>query len=640
MKLTPPARYLTGLKIGLDELQWIQAEQEEAARAWRRATMLTPGLVIARRPDGSLDDNWRLDDDDDDGSLSLRAGATFGPWPQYAALVAEDGALLVLDRDYAEEITLPNDATWHTVTVRQELTLYDEGAIVLTAGSANITGIGTKFTKYAAYTTDGFGRGTRIRIDVADSALGNEGTYELDTVVSDTVATLRAAIPGGSETIARFTVSGEFIGAVPASPDIHYRRRLVLERQTGIVREPAADTIPLYDVKRDDAGAPNVTFIDRRRQRLYRSAVPSGLVDFRTTTLTPVVEFDESGAAGFNTAPVIRSQLVHAAAVNVQSAAVATCREHELIVVLEDNGNLYTYTENRDGVTAGAAAFAGSDPALVRCPPGSGYTHLLVYNNGAVLYAKTTTDDGTTWSGAVLVLDPTAVDAADTCFQPAALLLANNRVLVAVAYNDNSLGDFVVVGVHTDNYGATWDTNAGVGYSMIAIPGVEISRPSLGQAADGTIWCAYCQSGNDVGITYSQDLTGEWTDGPATVASAFFDAYGFWNNSPTLWVSPEGVPLVLFQNYDTGGQTSWLMCGTFGLQDGVAYVASQVKLAKLNAALASYGDLALAVCQEDAGTLALTILDTISATDDLYLLRYTPTTVALSTVSQQHYLAT
>lgn len=639
MKNTAPLRFLNGLKIGLDELQFGQAEQDEAARAWRRATMLTPGLVIARLPDGSLDDNWRLDDDDDDGSLSLRAGASFGAWPQYAALVAEDGALLVIDRDYLEELTLPNDATWHTVTVRQELTLYEEGAIVLTAGSANITGTGTKFTKYAGYTTDGFGRGTRIRIDAADSASGNEGTYELDTVVSDTVATLRAAIPGGSETIARFTIAGDFIGAVPASPDIHYRRRLVLERQTGIVREPAADTIPLYDVKRDDAGAPNVTFIDRRRQRLYRSAVRGGLVDARVAglTLSWYVEQD-SVAIGLAT-PAVDIDSVANGGTNIVATAVAPSSDHDLLIVVEDNLILRGVTNNHHQSTAIAGTFAGQQPSLTRCPPGSGYTHLLVYSDAGVIYARTTADAGVTWSGAILVWDATALDALDTGTWPCVYMLQNNRIMLAIEWFDNSAALSKIVAVTSDDYGATWDTNAGAGYLMFNVAGSNCGRPALAQGVDGWIWCAHT-IGSSIGISYSTDLEGQWGGGAVTVTDVVIETFLLvtGHNSPVLWMSPDGQPVIVYHAYQAVAQYSAVYYAVIGWQPSAPYLMMQARLLGLDSGLVAIQDLGLSMCQEASGLLALVFVDTQSSPTDAHVTRLVPLSMPKQTAPNQGYL--
>ena len=64
-------------KMGLIELGWDQLKREDSARAKEMATMWSDGLVIPRNPDGSLDDAWRVIDEDDDGSSPNMAASDF-----------------------------------------------------------------------------------------------------------------------------------------------------------------------------------------------------------------------------------------------------------------------------------------------------------------------------------------------------------------------------------------------------------------------------------------------------------------------------------------------------------------------------------------------------------------------------------
>lgn len=644
--------YLKELLLGADELQWLQVSNDERQRKVRRAMMLTDGLVVARRTDGSLETNWLVHDDDDDGTITVAVAAEQSDLPEYAVLVDDEGYVAYYDRDH-EDITLPNNDTWYTITAETVATQYEEGTLSLTAGSAVINGTNTHFLLFSGKTSSGFGRGTKIRIDAADSAAGNAGTYEIDQVVSDTQIILTAAIPGGNETVARFTVAGNFLTTIPADPDIHQRRVIRIQRNAGgILREPPSGVYPLADVKRNDAGSPRVKFIDRREQRMYRSAVPWGLRTSQVTTVMPQSNHDLTGGAPFTA--LLDYGFGRLATTNAVANAVCPCigsgSPNRTLLLTEDGGTIYA-ARNDDPFGAMSmlyiptgGTFVGAQPALARLPPASGFTHVCCYIDGGILQARQTQNDGTAWGGAVTVLDPTANDPADTCSWPSVIRLLNGRLLVAVEYFDNSAGRSYVVGAISDDHGATWDTNGGTGYVIKTVPGpvppaADIGRPSLGQSADGKIWCAYTVNGNDIGLTSSDDRTGTWTGLLSPTSDIVVEDNGYFDtvNSPALWVSPDGQPIIFFQGYRLATTHSYVCYAAIGYQRETAYVLHQRLLFDNDTALGAAQDLGLAVCQDNGGTLTFAWVYTPSATDDTYVSRLVPVSMPFQSGGNNRY---
>ncbi len=646
--------YLQNLKIGVDELQWLQATNDENARQFRLGTMLTDGLVLGRRPDGGLDTNWLVHDDDDDGTITVVAAAESGVKPGYAALVDDEGYAAVLDRDVSL-ITLPNNNTWYTILAEAVDTQYEEGTLTLTAGSATILGTNTRFTQLSGKTSSGFGRGTRIRIDAADSSGGNAGTYEVDVIVSDTELDLVEVIPGANDTIPRWTVAGDFLTTIPADPDIHQRRVMQITRNPGgITREPASGKYPLADVKRNDALSPRVQFIDRREQRMYRSAVPSGLRTSQVTTVVPQANHDLSGGPPFT--PSLNYGFGRLAVANAVANAVCPClgsgsQPNRTLLLTEDGGTIYAARD--DDPTGGAlgllfiptgATFVGAQPSLARLPAGTSSTHVCCYVDGGILQARVSTNDGTAWGGAVTVLDPTLIDPADTCAWPSVIRLINGRLLVAVEYFDDSAGLTFIVGATSDDNGATWDNNGGVGYAIKSVPGpvppaADIGRPSLGQSADGRIWCAYTVDGDDIGILYSDDYTGHFSGAPSTATNIVIEDNGFFTtvNSPALWVSPDGQPIIFFQGYRLATTHSYVCYAAVGYTRDSRYVLHQRVLFDNDAALGAAQDLGLAVCQDNGGSLTFAWLYTPSVTDDTYVARLLPVSMPYQSGGNNRY---
>lgn len=652
MPATDGLLYLKELLLGADELQWLQASNDENARKFRRGTMLTDGLVVGRRPAATLNENWLVHDDNDDGTITIAAATVDAPRPEYAVLVDDRGYVAMLDRD--SSITLPDNDTWYTILAETISTQIEEGTLGLTAGSPIINGTNTHFLLFSGKTSSGFGRGTKIRIDPADSAAGNAGTYEIDQVVSDTQIILTDPIPGGNETVQRFTVSGNFLTTIPADPDIHQRRIVRVYRNAGgITREPSAGTYPLADVKRNDLAVPKVAIIDRREQRMYRSAVPWGLRTAQVTDLVSHVNYNLTAGPPFS--GLLNYGFGRIAAVNAVANAICPCvgsgNPSRTLLMTEDGGTIYAARQDDPyGIlpllwTPTLGTFVGAQPALARLPPASGFTHVCCYVDGGVLQARQTQNDGTAWGGAVTVLDPTANDPADTCSWPSVIRMLNGRLLVAVEYYDDSAARRYVVAATSDDHGATWDNNGGVGYVIKSVPGpipaaADIGRPSLGQSADGRLWCAYTIDGIDIGLTDSDDLTGHW-GGILTPSyniviergSGLFDAV----NSPALWLSPDGQPVILFHGYTLASQDSRVCYAVIGVDRESMYTLHQRELFHNDTALAAVQDLGLAICQTHGGQIALAWVWTPSAADDTYVTHLVPVSMPIQSGASNRY---
>ena len=647
--------YKQNLLMGADELQWLQLTNDENARHARMASMRTYGLVIGRMPDGSLETQWRVHDDDDDGSISIEVLPSFADRPEYAMMVGPLGYVAILDRLQADLITLPNDNTWHTITAEASATQYEMGILTLTAGSAVINGTDTDFLNFSGLTSSGFGRGTLIRIDAADSVGGNAGTYEIDQVVSATQIILTAAIPGANETISRFTVAGEFLTGPPADPDIHQRRVVEVTRQTGIQREPTSGRVPLADVKRNDALVPRVQIIDRRSQRLYRTAVPGGL---HTSSIPALLKtYNDELSLGLSTSPTPAAVAAYTGVVDVVANALCPCMAttgdpYGTLLMTDDGGTIFASRDDpaatafTPGFLVTGGSFAGEQPALARLPPGSGFTHVCCYIDTGVLMCRRSTDDGTTWAGAITVLDPTAIDPLDTAAWPSVIRLINGRLHVAIEYYDDSGAVTGIVGAISDDHGATWDTNGGAGYAIksITVGPVNVGRPSLGQSADGRIWCAHTVGTADIGITSTESPLGTWPGILSTANNAMSDMNPnniFDNvNTPVLWVSPDGQPIIVFHGYEAAGQNAYLMYAVIGYQTGGNgyFVQSFQKIWRSDTTLAAVQDLGIALCQDIDGAIRMAWAYTVPVgAADTYATRLLPVSLPFQEGGNNRY---
>jgi len=551
------------LKIGIDELQWAQAEVWLRERFLRRAFQQTPGLFLPPAPGGGPDTQWEVSYNLGTDVVSVSAAGTL--WedsgPPVALAVDSDGKLWRLEAQAA--ITIPNDNTWYTVVATRAEVQTETGSITITSGSAVVTGTGTDFTRFSGKTSSGFGRGTRIWIAAGDSAGGNGGIYEIDTVTSATSVTLTTVPPGTTETITRWKVAGDFLSTVPADPSIHDFEKVVVSTvaRTTI---PASGAFILADVKRNNAGSPKVKVIDRRQSNEL-CAVPEAFGCW----MAPEIIFDTSSPW---TAAAMRRDPMYGSSTSGLSASIAGLRDNgeELIAVIVDGTNIELAIRENDGVgwTAGGPVVTGAtDPnaAIVQVPEISGFTHVVVFVDGNSLYYASSSNQGTTWGAATLILDPTTNDAADEVRTCTAILLQNNRLLVVLSYYDDSgasgAGQERMVAVYSDDYGATWSTNSNVGYNVVQIQSVvgaptfdNITRPALYQAKDGIIYLAFDVDDTEIQVIRSADATGiGW--GALTVQPNGYTCptiTGWAFRDPAIWVDPGGCVVVLMSGYNSG----------------------------------------------------------------------------------------
>ncbi len=544
-------RFLDECKLGIDEMQWWKEGTAEEGRRLRLQQTERPGLLCRLKNLGTKGLAWQCNQDGT-GSGNLRVkvddyGSEIAPNPDPAWLLAidRDGHLIEFDGvplgsgvgyptpTFLEDVTgtsiaVPDDATWYTLVMRRDVTPYERGTLQVTAGSAAVVGTGTEFTRFNGYTTDGYDRGTRILILLADSAGGNEGTYEVDTITDDVNLTLRANIGGANESGIRFQVAGDFANTVPGDPAIHHRTRAVFEL-VARTREPANDDLIIADVMLNTGTSNDVQIIDRRDanvwsprfsrnqlgklqvtpQLAYATVFPyTGVALSRPDAYTPGVP----GATWVRVAPAEIGGLPGLLGV-VELAGVA-------VRTITLAGETWSTSGNVD--VAGTA----QQPAIVQVPAATGYTHRALYVKGGILYRRSTADNGVVWGAETAIWDPTAVDPADYVEYPFPLLTLKHRLIVAAGYWDDSAdggaGQMQVRWIYSDDYGDTWETNANAGTEWIAnitAPATyrDCSKPSLWQSGNGLIACAFVEDGDLVRMLTSHSDNG-LIDNPEAVA--------------------------------------------------------------------------------------------------------------------------
>lgn len=583
MKDTDGLLYKYQHRLDHDDLQWLQDENGRVLRAHRKGRMASPGLIVARSSGGSLEDNWKVHDDDDDGILTVVADVSsllLPSMPAVATAIDADGYLIPLPED-SETVTVPNDATWYTLVVRRVTTKIEPGTWTVTTGSAAVVGVGTEFTRYAGYTTDAAFNGTKVRIDAGDTANGNDGTYEIDTITDDTHLTLRQAVNGTNESGLLFRVAGDFAQTTPADPDIHQRTEAEFEL-VALTRSPATGDFALCDVKRDDAaGPPKCTIIDRRGGSLYRAATRTN-GQWNGIEIQPRLTFDTGSP--FTAAAADVNQIAGIAGTGMVKVSLAPAEDDNLLVVLGTFDGVVTYdirsyhfdhTTNTWALSVDVDVTGGAtNPTLSRLPSGSGATHIVVYNRANKLWSRTSPDNGTTWSAesGASIWDGTGLDPLDVVDEPALLLLLSGRLLLAASYHDDTpaagLDPDQVRVIYSDDWGATWSTNGNAGWTARAIsPAVAATKPALGQGPDGRIWLGYVEAGNEVRLAYSTSDTGTaWF--ASTLSGTQTAITGDTQTAPTLWVGPEGQVVVLYDDSDAGGNYSGVRYAVFVFQGG------------------------------------------------------------------------
>ncbi|MFA5801229.1 MAG: hypothetical protein WC911_02000 [Thermoleophilia bacterium] len=481
-------RYLLNLRIGVDELQWWQKEEVEQRRLAVRAMTRNFGLVVSNKCDGSADSQWLVDDAPagTDGVLYLTTStdsALPGQGPESAILVTDDGDAVEFegpDGGAIPNVIVPGDATWYTLVARASSTYEGPGTIQLFAGAGNVVGIDTVFTRYIGATDGGTGRGTLLR--VSGSALGNDGDYTIETIVDGLTATV-SPVAIANESGLTYTPIGTFLGATPANPELHERKRIVFAL-VARTREPAAGDYVVADVMRG-IGVHPITVIDRRERNIWR---PSLGGEHHCCTAFPMLGYD-TGAATWG--PVVETIMANAGLTSLTTssgigllAAVQDIVAGD-IVAMEYDAATSTW-QNPGGGAAVTIAAGADDPAIIEVPASCGFTHICFYVDGGALYMARSTDKGLTFAAGGLIWNPPAVDAADYIERPAAILLKNHRIIVLCSYYDDSVSHKLIKYVYSDTYSATWVTNANVGYTWVN--SFTLAPPATYDTTDPAIW--------------------------------------------------------------------------------------------------------------------------------------------------------
>lgn len=571
MKQSPGIRHLSGLKVGTDELQWLQAANHRLQREARRAGMDGYGLILPITSDGWPSGAWEVTATGTAGELSLgRASIVTGNAPNTpvesdleAPSWAVDGEGYIFgfpaDDDFVIPHLIPDDSTWYTIWVARDTSEYEPGTLQVFAGSNVLTGTNTKFTRYAGKTTDGFDRGSNVRIDAGDTVGGNAGTYEIDTVVSDTSATLVTNINGANESDVPFTMAGDFFDAIPADPDIH-RNPSVEVTVTAQLKEPGDYTrIPVADVKRTGG---TIQVVDRRTHMIYRQKEPV----HQSVCPALVAKADETGALTRKITSLVAN-----------ATGMSVCEAHG--TVAQTDGDTFIVGNIRTGASVGDAATQVWDPsdadpsvwapvqleaatntalALVHVP----YLNRTVgiYAKGGILSARISVDNGVTWSAGTTVIDPTLVDPLDTADFPFGLMLRNGRLGVWFELYDDSAGTTTINFVYSDDYGDSWHNNGGAGWQSSDAAAGDLFKPHAAQGRDGRIWLVAEDDGGPEVIRVHLSDDGLGTEAPYDIVSQELEPEGGGavadeTHYPTVWVAPNGQAIVM-ASYWTAADTS------------------------------------------------------------------------------------
>lgn len=527
-------RFLAEQLLGFDELSWAQDERDERLN-WLRLGMAHECGWVGEYVGPGLNFGWEVHDSGSgvlairtsSGGVSLLRDLTRADSTRPFIGVDRRGRVLeilageLLDAD-GEPITVPNDGVWRTLIARYATRTHEPGTLELTGSSTTVTGTGTQFTRYSDSTDP---QPTLLRIDADDTSEGNEGTYQIATITSDTALELVSA-PPTDESDVKFRVKAQFFSGDPADPDAHNNAHVTWELVTRTTTRPT-DTLVAYDVRRSGG---TVTTIDRRRASLYRQIT----ADTRCFALTPAqwianfaIDPAPAGDADSVLLPYHRITYVNndadaSTGVIGLALAPASTGSHTtglasdqpsgmLLAGLYDDGSAnrtiqishYTQVSDEsinqvgawdhpDGGSAVTIAAAGLlDVAVIALPADSGNTHALFYvdTNGSVIQ-RTSTDQGATWSGATTIWNPAG---AEQVSRVAAVLTRMNRVVLVGAYSTGNR----IRAIMSDDLCATWDNNsqAGYGYSgSTASTDVAICEDDR-----GNLWTVSAE-GSDNGI--------------------------------------------------------------------------------------------------------------------------------------------
>lgn len=573
-------------RVGADVLNWLGEEAHRLRRRETLANLLTHGLKVEVRPDGSLGLDWMPKEDPSNAGNLVIQGSGTGTGPLYAvnqygdAVSADSGIPPIVPSTWTAPktlgITVPSDSTWRTLVMRITTTRYQPGLIAINSFTGNLSIAATSgdvedptlsnsggLSRYAAATTNGLDVGARIRIDQADDAT-NYGEYEIATVINSTysVAGTVSSNPPSDVNDVPFSIAASYLNTEPATAaDKDLYQRLVPQFEL-VARTiaPAAGDMVLADVWYDGT---NMRFADRRAQNLLRMDKEA----FRPASsyyLTPFV----TPTAGIETSAVtIKTETWNPASVTLGNGDHFACHRTDrgsTLVAHKNNSeiNVMSYDEATGGFTALANGVASSvtGPALLHAPsPTAAPQHALFYVDAGVLKRKICTDDGTTWGAAATVVDPTAIDGADTAANPFPILLQSGRVLVAFEYYDDSAGVTNIRTVYSDDYMATWQTNSNAGWPIwTEASSGDAHEPCLAQdPITGRLWLAFHTDADEVRLVHSSTLTGiaAFTGLSTSSSEGLLIACDNAAFRPSLWVAPTGHLWVAFEDYVAGGGT-------------------------------------------------------------------------------------
>lgn len=601
---SPGVKFIDRLKYGINDLGW-QQEEAHRYRAKRDYWMATAsrGLIVPRTPAGDLTPAWSVEGDNATGRVRIRTAAGVGPWflgaypagEESVGALDDDGVYFEFVNDFGGAATpwlleVPDDNTWYTLVVRRVRTHAERGTLTVSTGSAVVTGTDTEFTRWLAFTDDGTGRGAKLRIpDTTElprvlgrggSALGSNGTHEVDQVVSDTQLILRDPVLGTNEAGLVYYIEGDFQGTPPTAPDgdVHWYDRAEFELVARTV-EPAAGDLILCDVRYDTGAAdPALQIIDRRMSNVARPTQlgAPGIPVFEvanvserdsTTTTGGMVSAHRHASNAWRISASFGTQL--------ESVDMAPMSNGWLAVVQSDTAIRAKWMENLSSHAPGTLDHLWTDPggvtvnvdnagtarhvALIQVPQpddqaaGSpaAATHICFYTKSNVLYRRFTTDNGATWSTEASIWSPPTLDAGNLLSDVSAIFLQCGRIIVIAAFFDNTLTRTEIRYITSDDLGASWSINANAGTTWSG--GADDEAPSIWQDDLGRIHTAWIRPGSPGEVIYEASISPyglERVGGGTTHLGVETPlAYGFLNsgrNQSALWADAWGSAVVLY----------------------------------------------------------------------------------------------
>lgn len=507
------------LLIGQSELSYLAFLPQEFQRVALRARMIEAGLCVQPVGCGNAGLAWRVEQLVANDPLIVRfdRGMPNGATPALFACMSNgdicavepqgNDAYLSLD-----DITVPDDGVWRTLTIRYAATHYEPGQVTFTGASKTVTGTNTKFTRLAGKTGDGVRVGDKIYVKTG----ANAGVYwEIDEVVSDIELTL--VNPATGTQTADFLVSGTYyLDDIPTNPTAHNNPSWLFELQDAVVMPDPANYLILADVMLDTGSAPKVQVIDRRIANMFRMK-PDARALMRAALLVTSM-----APAACNSAPpgnpiyhqemyaetrpclsddgdAVRWTTLAPTSTGIGSVLVATYLAYVRVQVYDATNNYWTdwdaipADQNRPDTSG---QIKSAHIALV--PPQIGHTHVMVYQKHGVarIYSRVSPDDGATWSiESNVIAYPDIVDA------PTPMILTRSgRMWVFFAFNDGATF-YGIKAVFSDDYGLSWDTNGGAAYDVItrAYDGAAFIAPEDATETDDGRIAVLCADREDGG---------------------------------------------------------------------------------------------------------------------------------------------